>query len=493
MDDLKRDVARITVELVSPINIGSGGIDDFVDSVFITDANDLPCLPGTSIAGVLRAAWRAFKGEDGAKDLFGFQDEKDGARSRIEISFGIIHDSNDMPVPPRLPEEEIERDLVLKAARQQQVRQHVKLTHHGVAADKALFDEAVVPAGNRFTFEVCVLGGDDSVLDEIIGLFGSGMVRLGAKTRSGLGELKLIRVNRRRFDLTKPEDMKAYSSLPVGLHVNVDESLLPPYEPREVSDSGAFEVVANVMLDPEGFWMVGGGDPGEAEEGLPGDRNKAPDMVPYREGRVRWQEQGGKFRGDFMFEKQDVVVPASSIKGALRHRTAYHYNFFTGVFSDKLGKEDKLDDHDGLSCPGTKILFGEMLHHKKHTGRAGLVTISDVVAGRPKQKRMMHVSLDRFTGGPIDGALFEEAPCYKGRRPWNLRIGIRRLPGDGKTNDEKDVYAVACKALGRAIEDLVEGRLQIGAGSGRGHGFFRGKVSWSDDGKLAKGENGGES
>ena len=49
--------------------------------------------------------------------------------------------------------------------------------------------------------------------------------------------------------------------------------------------------------------------------------------------------------------------------------------------------------------------------------------------------------------------------------------------------DRDEISVVARKALKKALDDLLEGRLPLGSGSGRGNGFFKGKVSWSDNGE----------
>ena len=35
-----------------------------------------------------------------------------------------------------------------------------------------------------------------------------------------------------------------------------------------------------------------------------------------------------------------ILIPASSVKGAISHRVAYHYNKITGNFADKIEPDD---------------------------------------------------------------------------------------------------------------------------------------------------------
>ncbi len=82
----------------------------------------------------------------------------------------------------------------------------------------------------------------------------------------------------------------------------------------------------------------------------------------------------------------------------------------------------------------------------------------------------MHNGIDRFTGGVRQHVLYGEEVLSC---PFNLKITL--LPGP--------VSAEAKKALAMTLDDLVEGRLALGAGSSRGHGYFTGQTSWNEPGK----------
>ncbi len=64
------------------------------DSALVTDANDLPAIPGSSLAGVLRHLWRGTYGSHTHDDaLFGYQSGNLGDASRLAISWGALLDS----------------------------------------------------------------------------------------------------------------------------------------------------------------------------------------------------------------------------------------------------------------------------------------------------------------------------------------------------------------------------------------------------------------
>ena len=478
MTALVRDVARVKVELASPIAIGTGRGDALLDSLFVTDASGLPVLPGTSIAGVLRAAWRRTGGETSLSEdeVFGYQDREDGAPSRVRVSFGLIHDSSDRPVAPRLTAEQVAADQVLRFAGVPVVRQHVRIDHRGVAdaAQHGLYDRSMVAAGNRFTFELEAAAEDTAkiagIIDALVRLLAAGDVRLGAKTRSGLGALSLLAVRRRRFDLCNEADFADYCALPCAVHVPAPEALLPPLHLPDVDDGQIGDLVATLVVRPRGFWMFGGGAPTDEDAALSGG-GKVPDMVPYREARVRWHGDRGRVEPD----APDYVVPASAVKGALRHRTAYHHNRLAKVFSDELADASTVSAFGGVDNQQVKLLFGHMTDHRdRGGGRAGHVVIDDVVLEQaPDRARVTHVSLDRFTSGPVDGALFDEAPCWRGPR-WRIKVRVL----DREQVEERQTR----RALDLALRDLASGRLALGAGDGRGHGRLEGKMAWSDGG-----------
>ncbi len=491
-----RDVARVVVQLHSPLTIGSSDGDDLLDLVCVTDASGLPCIPGTSLAGVFRASWTEYFGIEETCRLFGYQRQKredngseEGA-SCLAFSFGVMHDSQDRPVAPRMTEKDIREDALLRQASSPIVRQHVRITEKGVAdAERSgLYDRSMLAAGHRFTFEVEHRGPDATVLNRLLALLAQKSISVGARTRCGLGRLDLVRVGRRQFDCANEKDFSDYCALPCGLHQRAEARLLPAIEVKQLEKAADERwnrgVIATLALQPRNSWMIGGGMPLDADLPAIGEKEggKEPDMVPYRELRVEWKNGRGRIcaRNDRDTEPEPVaVIPGTAIKGALRHRTAYHYNRRRQVWAEDHTPE--LPSTEGN--PAVQELFGTIAGGAG--AMAGRVVIGDVVpATKPQQLGLMHVSLDRFTCGPLDGHLFSEAPLYQGP-VWELIVKI--LPQRGHS-EEKNIR----RSLAEALEDLRAGRLQLGAGSGRGHGWMdaeRSTLTWSDGGAWAWGED----
>lgn len=114
-------------------------------------------------------------------------------------------------------------------------------------------------------------------------------------------------------------------------------------------------------------------------------------------------------------------------------------------------------------------LFGAV--KEQDGGQAGRITVTDGAVTGAQWARLDHVSLDRFTQGPLDHHLFSEAPLYKGTLQFDLSVDTAELAPESR------------RAFDSAVRDLLNGRLGIGGGGSRGHGFCTGQITWSDGGQ----------
>lgn len=445
-----RFIARATIQFETAFIIGGGHDDLLFDDVFVADANGLPALPGSSIAGILRHAWED-AGLGNGNDIFGYQEGDEGHGSRLSVSWGCIHDRRNRPVEGIVSDlKKIHGDPVLSEAMITTARDHVRITHRGTAADKGKFDERSVSAGHRFTFELMLEGGsgDSDNWEKLLSLLHSDAIRIGGKTRRGYGQFKVVTLKHGAFDISTAEGFGSFIACPVSLAL---ECSLPD-SLDEVTEISAGSITATLELKPEGFWMIGGGFDGDI------------DMAPLKANRIAWEGAEGKV------ENNRAILTGSAIKGAISHRTAFHYNRLNGKYAGEVEPE---------KCAGTAnkavaALFGS--EKKDKEGQRGRVIISDLFIEKPgKQKVLNHVSIDRFTGGArtLEGALFDEKPYYGGE-PFVLKVSV--------SDPQGAVEPEARKALAAALEDLKAGRLAIGAGAGRGNGFFTGKIDWNEAG-----------
>lgn len=454
------EVARITIEFRTAFAVGTGEGDGLHDAVFATDANGLPAIPGDSIAGVLRHAFAAGnpESEDLRQRAFGYQDRDGGKASPIRVSWAHVHGANNQPVPFRGAASD---DVTLFLAGGV-MRDHVRIGANGTAEDAGKFDEILVPAGARFTFEIIVdsSGLPGVSISDLVALLRSPVVRIGHGTRHGLGEFDVIAVRSRTFDLTNAEDRSRWAKYPVSL--NAPDSVLQPMTlSNPESQPAPGWAVGKITLRPMDTWVIGGS--------LHSDPDANLSRFPLTERRIHWRADRGVVETETDMARAALLVPGTAVKGALRHRTAFHLRRLAQRW---LPTNATPDDHRLAEepMPGELELFGSIKSSGSSSpGQPARVSVADGWVNRDEVRpaRLQHVSLDRFTQGPMDGLLFAEEVLLGGALTLHVAIETRHVTQDG------------LMALRAALDDLGRGRLTIGAG--RGHGRFEVvDENWSD-------------
>ncbi len=426
-----RFVAQIILEATTPLRTASGKSDFFIDAPVLKDWNGLPMILGTSIAGVLR---RAFEEEE-ANDIFGKE-----RGSRLLVSNAHLLDENQtIHYSLGLAKE---TDF-LKKYQNLPVREHTAIDGKGVAKDKSKFDEEVVYAGSRFKFELEFLGDkeeDEATWQKILSYLASPLFRLGGGTTKGFGEMKVVSCLESSYIIGKN-----YQDKPSNLNKSVGK------EKKLQNQESA--CVYKISIKPDNFFSFGAGFGDDEVD----DIFVTEDIVTWKDG-----------MGDFA--KKQILLPASSLKGAISHRVAFHYNKLKEVYADEISLEE-FDNHIGENNQAVKTVFG----HKKETkdgkelGQKGKALFSDLFKEFNEELKIFdHVKIDRFTGGAIDSALYNEKVTAQ-KDEWNIEIVL--------ANDEdKDIK----KAFENTLDDLCSGLLPLGGKVNRGHGIFIG--SWTKEG-----------
>lgn len=453
-----RFLARIIIEAATPLAVHAGEKVVQTDAIVIRDVNGLPYIPGSSIAGVIRHAWKD-AGND-VDELFGFQKntmlvekgEPDGMGSRIIFSEARILNSQGQVVDGLKPDE-IGKDPLLCQYADLPIRQHVRINHRGVAADSGKFDEQVVFTGTRFCFEMEMIGNksEKETFNQLFAILNQSTFRLGGGSRKGFGKIAVKEIRYNELSISDKHYLKKSS--------NMEESKgWYKEEPLEVKGSGQQYIC--YQLRPENFFLFGSGF---------GDDDA--DMTPVKEQKVVWDNNIGTLK-DY-----EYLIPASSVKGALAHRTAFHYNQLDEFFAD--GKsEEEIEAHTGTNNEAVRLLFGCEGDEKGEGKQRGNVLISDMFIKTAQDKTLNHVAIDRFTGGAIDGALFSEKAAYwhsDNEADYPLRLEILIDEKNIDKMDKTKVKEKALKAFNMALDDLCNGLLPLGGGVNRGHGIFNGK------------------
>lgn len=442
-----RQLARIILETETPLVIGSGNKDIKTDSVVAKDINELPYIPATTLAGLIRHSLP----EELQEYWMGFQKKKDGEGSRIMLSEGKILSADGNPIDGL----NLDEDAVTRLCHELPIRQHVRINQQGTAVKNGKFDEEIVPKGVRFCFEIELMAEKDKpgIMDTILSIIQSDGFRIGSGSRSGFGKIEVVGILRRDLDLCVPNELELYLGKSASLAKAWEGYRL--YTPSETKVSDY--ILYTLELRPVDFMFFGSGF---------GDERS--DMTFVREPVITWE----KGKATIVEQERVILIPASSVKGALAHRTAYHYNRLEGVFADKKTAEE-LEKNTGKENKAVKTLFGSEGDRKGKNKQRGNILFSDVIEKQEaslEKKVLNHVKIDRFTGGAVDGALFSEEVLYAPRKTFNLELMLRKT-----AVDEKDGKIV--KAFEAALTDLCKGYLPLGGGVNRGNGTFKGKLN----------------
>ena len=154
---------------------------------------------------------------------------------------------------------------------------------------------------------------------------------------------------------------------------------------------------------------------------------------------------------------------------------AFHYNRLRLISeSDPAQAEDlRKSLRSGEDNEAVIALFGMM--KDKDGGRKGVVVGNDYYPEEePASRNIPHIMINHFTKGVMPGALFSERPFWKGD-PITFHVQVMER-----------VKPIYMDALKETLADLVNGHLQLGAGAGRGLGYFEGTVEWFEAGTTAK-------
>lgn len=453
-------LARAVLEAATPLSVSTGSPDGVFDSALVRDANGLPTLPGTSLAGILRHLWA----RTDADAVFGYQRADDGCPSRLTVSWGALLDSNGQPVEGLLLGSDAARlssdPLLAKALAGLEApdyRNRVRLSHRGATASTGKFDRVILPAGNRFAIELRLWApAEDAGADwgRLLGLLAHPGLRIGGATRAGLGRLHCIKVHQRRFDLADPVQADAFRKLGRGLG---DATGLESYAPRPVAVDGW--LTGRLELTARGLWRIGQGI-----DDLQPDVAKPADLLPVTEEQVSWEDGKGHRK------PRALLIPGASLKGALAHRMSFHANRLAGVWADP----EATAPVEPKPPEAVAALLGEVKQEAAEAsdGRAGCLFIDDafVPIEATQIARLMHNAIDRFTGGVRDRVLYEEQSLLGGNLSIDMALDLHCL-------QSRNEASAARRALRAALDDLCRGRLGLGSRTTAGNGLFSGKLT----------------
>ena len=432
---IRKIVARwvITGELVleSATHLGSGEEGETVDMALIRDrAEDKPLLSGSSLAGGLRSyivdrlygyAKKEPSNPQRVADLFGGAREDDiGGQSPL-----IVFDSICCPSQTWTPE----------------IRDGVAIhAETGLAEDHKKFDLEVLPSGTTFPvrFELLVARTEQekdqvSLLATALKGLEVGEIPIGARRSRGLGSCSVRNWRVKRFDLTTQEGWLDWLG---SDHLHPIPKSISPVETIEQAIKTAYsEIDLQTQADNRKRVQI------------------KVHLVLDAGLLIRSPGTGGADADvTHLFSAGEAILPGTSLAGVLRARAL---RIARVVRANKHDHEKWVDKLFGPRLIGTT--------NPNFRPQASRLKITEKPITKSKRLRPNRIKIDRFTGGVVDGALFDEEPVYRGEVEVSMEL---RNPQEGETG-----------LVLLLLKDLLTGDLPVGGTSSVGRGVFKGTAT----------------
>lgn len=439
-----RILAHIIFEADSALHFGCGDFDMLYDSPIQRDFNGLPLILGTSICGVIRANAKEIFSQSEIENLFGFSKGREDSSSKLIFSNALLLDEKMQVSESLIPFSALKKSKFLSYFLHLPQRQHNAIGAQGVCKDGAKFDEEVIYKGTRFKCAVemkCENERDKEDFFKVLSLFYSPYIRFGAGSTKGFGVIKTLEI---RYEILQNPFSKSSS---------LNESLSQIFTPQDFVPKSHFTHYA-LTLTPENVFLFGSGFGDEEADSIAVSEK----VVDYANGTL---------------SEAKLLIPASSIKGAISQRTKFYINQHLKNFIDSA--EPTSDSNDTKSAQIHATLFGSA-NNGTNQPTKGRILVRDMYLDYDEKRNsqiFVHNSIDRFSASVIDGALFQEKATFAPTP--NLCIDIFVATSPIKSHNPRD-FATATNAFEKALVDICNGALPLGAMSSKGHGFFSGDL-----------------
>lgn len=420
-------IEKITIKgrlvLDAPLRIGTGEGSKEIDVYVAKDRKQTPIIPGSSLAGVLRAAYKDAHPEDS---------------SLLRLLFGREYDeSDDNPLQSAIDVEDVKLE-----ATEITVRDGVRINSFtGTAEDRSKHNFEAVERGSGGQVELAITireeqekekqrAAVEAAAREIAAFLAQGIC-LGALSAKGFGRAHCPQVAVNFYDFSRAAAVKAWmlkQDYAMETIVHGEDKTYPP---------GYFVVDADFELNSS--LLV---------------RQEASETHGDMPVRVEQMQHRGKD------EKPDYyIIPGTSLKGVLRSQA------------------EKILARLGQDTSHLCDLMGGGANEKdKHKSRF----IVEETYIEPQKGLHEHVqarnSIDRFTGGTMPGKLFGEKPLWQdeeGVPTVKIHFEIRPPRGNQERNDAHYTeweYGLALFLL----KDLSLGKVALGGGKSIGRGTLKG-------------------
>ncbi|MEC4812255.1 MAG: RAMP superfamily CRISPR-associated protein [Scytonema sp. PMC 1069.18] len=413
---LERIIIKGNLILDTPTCFGSGDNDSDVDIEILRDSiEDKALLMGSSIAGALRNDLREHNNGYGVTDdsiLFGGQrSDEDGEQSPLVVNDALSNDVISL-----------------------ELRDGVKINNITKTADDgAKYDLEFLESGTKFNlyFELLIdkeSNKEQLIRELIVSLQGleAGKIRLGIKKNRGFGCCHVEKWQVWQFDLENHKQRIEWLIFPhweTGVsnnyqtHNNIADALgvtvVAEDKRQHLTIQATFTLASPLLIRS-----------GQAST------DKAPDVVHLK------SRRNGEAK---------PILSGTSLTGVLRHRAERIVNTIqnnTNIINEIFG----FVDENTKKANASRLIVDEV----------EINDTTDLVQNR--------IAIDRFTGGALDGALFNEQPIF-GNNKTKLTITLQlRQPKEPEIG-----------LLLLLLKDLWTGDLTVGGTSSIGRGRLKGE------------------
>jgi len=470
-------VITATLTTRTALHIGSGEGNDLTDALLRRDAAGRPFIPGTAIAGALRALLTRLAPRLGAQPCAALTGDTRPCHCAVCRLFGSVNPSDSAPetAPSTASRLLVFNAMPLDNLPHPFIRDGVGIDRTTGAAARAgavKFDLEVLPAGTKFALRMELRDpseADERLLAAGLAEWQEGRMWLGGRVARGLGALKLTDLEYRLFPLDEPEQLLAFLKddrpweraqpqpgwLPAQL-----QALKPlpcPDSPRGIARAW---VTATGILQAQGPLLTND----VTVSGIYGF-----DHAPLL---AQW--------GDW----RNPVLTGAGLRGVLRS----HAERIARTLATRIaeGKEEFLNrcpacspvesrpDAPLASCDALlrkgKVPSDEIVDESRlclacrlfgSTRRGSRLIVEDApyhsADGKPPRLKMLDfLAIDRFTGGGAEGLKFDALALWK--PAFTLRLHL----------DNPEPWELGWLAL--VLRDLADGWLRVGFGAAKGFG-----------------------
>ncbi|MBD2295128.1 hypothetical protein H6G06_16980 [Anabaena sphaerica FACHB-251] len=459
---IRRIIVRGNLVLDTPTCLGSGDADNLIDLPLLRDTiSNHALLTGSSVAGALRNYLREhnkgyqlkdYRHELVTKlfgDLFAYHNEVNITDEKEKIKIKSQDNQSLLIID----------DSISNSTIQTELRDSVKIDSvTRTAADKAKYDLELLQAGTEFPlcFELLIEKGSDEPsllkglaialqgLEPVEGLE-QGEISLGIKKHRGFGRCHVNEWQVWQFDLTDHQQRLDWLKFE-----HWHSGLFPDY-PTHTSIAKALNVSLGEKDDQREFCKIDAtftlASPLLIRSGQ-ASNDKAPDVVHLK------SRRNGELK---------PVLSGTSLAGVLRHRAEKIVNTLTECKKPLVTKRI-IKEIFGF-VPDKKYQSEiEDIDQNNEKAKASRLIVHESVIENTTDLVQNRIAIDRFTGGTLHGALFNEQPIFP-KKDTHLKLNLElRNPED---------YEIGLLLL--LLKDLWTGDLPVGGTSSIGRGRLQGK------------------